>query len=918
MKLAFMKGKFLIWLLLFISSDFVAQELLPFVENFTKTDYKGDNQVWNLTQGEDKAFYFANNHYLLRYDGVKWERYSLPNKTIIRSVFAHQDKIYCGSYNEFGYWKREKGKMQYFSLSKGKNFFKGSSKNEEIWKIFRANNKLYFQSFNELYICENQTIRKVEIPFLISYCYVIDEQIYVASVNKGVYLFDGKQFTLLSKWDAIYNNVIHGIDRNQKSTYIFTLKNGVFVEQGNGLTEWQHPLNTILKKEGINAAQFYKKDQLVIGTVSNGVYIVQLKTGDYIKIDRNNGLSNNTILTISVDQEKDIWLGLDNGISHLEINSPFRIFSDKTGELGSVYAISSTPNGYLLGSNHGVFTYQNKQLEFLNGSQGQVWNIQQIGQQYIIGHNEGTFLLDKNDFKKVNPLNGGWQLKRDIAVPRFIQSNYLGIAFFSEQDNFTSFKRLNTVYRPIKDFIQTGPNEIVASDSYRGLFKIKYDQNLEVVSYVNLTEKNRISNDFGVKIFQYKSEVLYYIHSEWYVLDHVTDVLKKHELFNKHFKGISEIIPIDDSSFGILKDNLLYIINQNEQHFSWKLIAPKYYEGKIVNNDTRIFNFNHQYLLNLDDGFLLFETNKNDFTKQSVTIEAYLNGELIENETKIPYNQTLELHFLSDFYGNKKTTLFYRQNESVLIPLTEGKLALNNLASGQNKIEIFYTNGVDYVKANEFTFYVKKPWYLSFWMIVLYLTFIGLILFIYYRWNKIRYQEKLKLKEEELKHHKQIVELELEAENKLKIQDYEKHILEMQIQSKASELAGKSLSIAKQGEMIESIKRILENENEMLQLKSKIRKVIKVNALNKKEWESFEKNIYQSHDDFVQRLTKRFPQLTSKDIRLCIYLKMNLSSKEIAPLMNISYRGVELHRYRLRKKITLDADVNLSTFMINL
>jgi DNA-binding CsgD family transcriptional regulator len=433
-----------------------------------------------------------------------------------------------------------------------------------------------------------------------------------------------------------------------------------------------------------------------------------------------------------------------------------------------------------------------------------------------------------------------------------------------------------------------------------------------------LTEKNRIDNDFGVKIFQYKSEVLYYIHSEWYVLDHVTDVLKKHDLFNKHFKGISEIIPIDDTSFGILKDNLLYIINQNEQSFSWKLIAPKYYEGKIVNNDTRIFNFNHQYLLNLDDGFLLFETNKNDFAKQSIIIEAYLNEELIENETKIPYNQSLELHFLSDFYGNKKSPLFYRQNGSELIPLIDGKLALNNLTSGQNKIEVFYTNGVDYVKANEFSFYVKKPWYLSFWMIILYLSCIAIILFVYYRWNKIRYQEKLKLKEEELKHHKQIVELELEAENKLKIQDYEKHILEMQIQSKATELAGKSLSIAKQGEMIENIQRILEQENEVMQLKNKIRKVIKINALNKKEWESFEKNIYQSHDEFVQRLSKRYPQLTSKDIRLCIYLKMNLSSKEIAPLMNISYRGVELHRYRLRKKINLDADVNLSTFMINL
>ncbi|PZQ79039.1 MAG: histidine kinase, partial [Flavobacterium johnsoniae] len=102
------------------------------------------------------------------------------------------------------------------------------------------------------------------------------------------------------------------------------------------------------------------------------------------------------------------------------------------------------------------------------------------------------------------------------------------------------------------------------------------------------------------------------------------------------------------------------------------------------------------------------------------------------------------------------------------------------------------------------------------------------------------------------------------------------------------------------------------------QIKSKIRKSIKINALNKNEWESFEHNLMQSHEEFVHKLSNKFPMLTSKDIKLCIYLKMNLSSKEIAPLMNISFRGVELHRYRLRKKLGLTSDDNLSKFMINI
>ena len=913
-----MKLKFQFLFFLLFSLNAFSQELLPFVENFTKSDYNGDNQVWSVTQGGDNAMYFANNHNFLRYNGVKWERYSLPNKTVIRSVFAYKEKIYCGSYNEFGYWKREKGFMRYYSLSKDKDFFKDSSKNEEIWKIFELNGTIYFQSFNEIFSLTGNTIQRVKVPFLISYCFIVDAKIYVASVNKGVFEFNGKDFTFIKKWDTILNNVIHAIDKNEEEIFIFTLKNGVFVEKNGRLQAWNHPINEALKSEVIITAKFYQANKLVIGTASKGVYIVQMDSGEFININRNNRLSNNSILSISVDKENDIWLGLDNGISHIEINSPFRIFSDNTGELGTVYSIAASPNGYLLGSNHGVFTYENKVLKIIPNSQGQVWNVTRVDNSFVIGHNDGTFLYDFNAYRKVNPLNGGWQLKKDLYYDRYIQSNYLGLAFFEDKKDLSKYKRLNTAYRPIKDFVQTGQYEIVASDSYRGLFKIKYDERLDLVSYINLTEKNNIKSDFGVKIFKYKNDVLYYINMEWYYLDGVTDVLKKHELFNKNFKKINEVIPIDDSSFAIIKGGLFYIINQSENHFSWKLIPKKYYEGKIINHETRIFKYNDQYLVNLDDGFLQFESNKNDFINQKVEIEAYLKGQILDDDARIPNDQSLSLHFVSDYFGNKKSTLFYKLNDQDMLPLTDGKLILNNLSSGKNNIEVYFTNGFKFIKADEFSFTVLKPWYLSFWMILFYFAIVAGILFLYYRWNKVRYQEKIKLKEEELKHHRQIMELEMEAENKLKLQDYEKHILEMQVQSKASEVAGKSLSIAKQSEMIESIQRILEEENSVNTIKTKIKKAIKSNAINQREWENFEKNLIQSHEEFVQKLTNTFPELTSKDIKLSIYLRMNLSSKEIAPLMNISYRGVELHRYRLRKKIQLGPDESLSRFMINL
>ena len=97
-----MRASVLKILFLFLAFQLHSQELIPFVENFTKSEYSGDNQNWNIVQGNDNAMYFANNHYFLRYNGVKWEKYTLPNKTIIRSVFIDGDRVYCGSYKEFG------------------------------------------------------------------------------------------------------------------------------------------------------------------------------------------------------------------------------------------------------------------------------------------------------------------------------------------------------------------------------------------------------------------------------------------------------------------------------------------------------------------------------------------------------------------------------------------------------------------------------------------------------------------------------------------------------------------------------------------------------------------------------------------------------------------------------------------------
>lgn len=262
-----MKSKlFKLLFFFFIAFQIQAQELLPFVENYNKSDYQGDNQIWNVAQGKDKAMYFANNHYLLRYDGVIWEKYSLPNKTIIRSILIEGDRIYSGSYKEFGYWYRKNGKMHYVSITKNLHLF-DEKDNEEIWKIFRFNGSLYFQSFNDVFIYNGKHIQRIKFPFLVSYCFVVDKSLYVASVEKGLFRMNGTKIAIPKGWEILKNTVVHAIEKYNGKIYIFTQKRGIFVAEKEGLRAWNNPLNETLKSNGINVAKFIKNNKLVVGTV---------------------------------------------------------------------------------------------------------------------------------------------------------------------------------------------------------------------------------------------------------------------------------------------------------------------------------------------------------------------------------------------------------------------------------------------------------------------------------------------------------------------------------------------------------------------------------------------------------------------------------------------------------------------------
>lgn len=146
--------------------------------------------------------------------------------------------------------------------------------------------------------------------------------------------------------------------------------------------------------------------------------------------------------------------------------------------------------------------------------------------------------------------------------------------------------------------------------------------------------------------------------------------------------------------------------------------------------------------------------------------------------------------------------------------------------------------------------------------------------------------------------------------------------LKSEILHKNKELATSTMHIVTKNEFIGEIKTKLtsiireggsKGGNREL---NRIIKEIDQNIATDKDWEQFQLHFDQVHGGFSKRLQAAYPSLTPQEMKLCAYLRLNLSTKEIAQLMHISVRGVEISRYRLRKKLALDRQDNLLDFML--
>ena len=148
-------------------------------------------------------------------------------------------------------------------------------------------------------------------------------------------------------------------------------------------------------------------------------------------------------------------------------------------------------------------------------------------------------------------------------------------------------------------------------------------------------------------------------------------------------------------------------------------------------------------------------------------------------------------------------------------------------------------------------------------------------------------------------------------------------MLEAELQNKNNELTLQTTALVKRNQAIQSLLEELEKQKETLgerypnKLYIRMKTLMEETLNNQADWVLFESYFNSTHQNFMDRLRQRYSDLTTGDLRICCLLRMNLSTKEIASLMNVSVRAIELRRYRLRKRLELEGDTNLVDFLMN-
>ena len=920
----------------------------PFIKNFPQKKIK----IFDTSQNINGEMYFATAGSLVEFDGFRFTNYSIKEQTDLRAVLYIDDQhIYTSGHGGFGLWsKNNKGILEYKSL-----LFKYPTKTEQLLPTFsniiEMDGKILFQSFWSIYIYNplNEKLTSINAFKGFSGLYLSNKRAFVQDVSIGLFELINFEKKIVKGTETVDIEVIGVFEEKNESLLIVTKNKGFWTSKDGVLVKKDWEVNREIEKFIITDVEAYTKDKFIAGTLRNGFYIISNKGEKIAHFNKSNGLENNATRNVFKDSNDNVWVGTESGISYVEVNSSTKYLLDTKSNFGTVYTSLLKDSLLYMGTNQGLFTKNiNKPLsepKLINNNTQQIWHIDEIDGQILVGGHKGVSVMENNFLKTIHSEGGGWVFKKHPKISNISYIGfYSGIAVFQKTDNQWKFLKKFDAFAESSRFIEFDQyGQLWVAHPSKGYYRLKLSLdgfNLKEIEFYGVKTPNVETYAYLCKI---DGSLVFYNPKGFFYFDALENSFIKAKYPSEIFKGINNInyIHQDDNVFWYATPNLFgYLIRSGNLFKNTK--EPFYtFWSKHLNDFNKFKKINkNSFAIGIDNGIIFHEFNskikkpvKSSLTLKSLkfisatdTIIGTITG---NSELKIPnsYNYLkikvalpnvplsnskqfqYKLKGLEDFWS-----AWIYDTEINFPGLTAGDYVLQLRVSKENSLS----------QNIEIPFHILYPWYISNTAKIIYILSF-LFIFISYRSflqrKNEKYVKRLKLLENQ-KRERQKAKFELEKlgiDKELLLLKEEN--LNLEIKKKNAALASSTLNNIKKNELladlvidIKKIDKELVNSSLHFPVKKVIKK-INNHLLDKEDWLTFQLHFTNTHAKFFQNLQEKHPELSSNEIKLSAYLKLNLSTKEIASLMNVAITSVEQSRYRLRKKINLDKDVNLVNYI---
>ena len=949
---------------------------MPYIKNYSLKEYQAAPQNWAIVQDHRGIMYFGNSYGVLEFDGNHWRKLGLPNRSMVHSLAINKaGRVYVGGQDEFGYLQpNDSGVMAYVSL---KSLIPDADKTfADVWNIFTKDDEVFFCTVSGVYHFDGDRIQVYKTPYdPTGFPFYVQGRLLVPVPGQGLFeLKDGRMVRIQGSETISAYNIASILPYPGGKALIVTEERGIFIYDGyNGFSPSNWPVDDFLIKNKVNTATALTEGY-AIGTILNGLVVIDMEGRPTQHLNSSKGLQNSTVRSIYQDHKENLWLALNYGIDYVEVNSPFKVFNGRLGLPGTGYASLVNRSTLYLGTSDGLFykpiaddenPLNPLPLQRVENTEGQVYNLQQIGGKIILSHHNGPFEIVDNKAVRLSEHRGAWLFLPLKSRPGYyLCGTYHGLMLYRMINGRLTFQnQISGFGESSRVMEEDSDGNIWEAHGYIGLFKLKLSNDLTKVEQVAFYgEKSGLPSNLGINVYKINGKLVFTGLQGVYLFNSKTDRFEEYDELNKLFNKNVQVRKLVED-----KEGNIWFSAGDEMGLIRKLSNGSYeviknlfnkLEGKLVGGFEHMAYYNNQnVLIGIDEGFVQYQPNflqKNSLQEKFYTLirqvevrrqasdsliygGSFVNNGLVENTQPghsiptLPYAlNSLKFAFGAILYDGIEDVQYRYYLEGFDEDWSPWGSTLQkeytNLREGTYTFRVKARNVYNQESEEaSYEFTISPPWYRSVWAYTLYALY-GLLL-AYLIWkimDRRVHQAKIKLQQEQEKalrlQEAQHMEEVLKAEKEIIRLNNEK--LESELNHKTQELTSSSLHVMHNVEAVQKVKEQLQrlmdevNEKETRQQLRKILRAVEEEIKIENNWEQFETHFNQVHQNFLKRLSQDYPELTHKDLKMCAYLRLNLSSKDIAALLKLSLRGVETSRYRIRKKMNLEQEENLAEVIL--